>query len=59
MKHSNSSDENRCISKDIQKVLKYFKVVQAKKSIWRMPWHWEPMKDVTSCEKLRGAANKL
>ena len=24
MKHSNSSDENRCISKDIQKVLKYF-----------------------------------
>ena len=33
-------------------------VVQAKKSIWRMPWHWEPKKDVTSCEKLRGAANK-
>ena len=59
MKHSNSSDENRCISKDIQKVLKYFVVVQAKKSIWRMPWHWEPTKDVTSCEKLRGAANKL
>ena len=24
-----------------------------------MPWHQEPMKDVTSCEKLRGAANKL
>ena len=23
-----------------------------------MPWHWEPMKDVTSCEKLRGAANR-
>ena len=31
----------------------YTKVVQAKKSIWRMPWHWEPMKDVTSCDKLR------
>ena len=29
------------------------KVVQAKKSIWRMPWHWEPKKDVTSCDKLR------
>ena len=29
------------------------KVVQAKKSIWRMPWHWEPKKDVTSCEKPR------
>ena len=23
-----------------------------------MPWHQEPMKDVTSCDKLRGAANK-
>ena len=23
-----------------------------------MPWHREPKKDVTSCEKLRGAANK-
>ena len=35
------------------------KVVQANKSIWRMPWHWEPKKDVTSCDKLRGAAYKL
>ena len=32
---------------------------QAKKGAGRMPWHQEPMKDVTSCEKLRGAANKL
>ena len=24
-----------------------------------MPWHQEPMKDVISCEKLRGAANEL
>ena len=23
-----------------------------------MPWHQEPMKDVTSCDKPRGAANK-
>ena len=23
-----------------------------------MPWHQEPMKDVISCEKLRGAANE-
>ena len=22
-----------------------------------MPWHWEPMKDVTSCDKLRGGAH--
>ena len=26
---------------------------QAKKSVGRMPWHQEPMKDVISCEKLR------
>ena len=24
-----------------------------------MPWHQTPKKDVTSCEKLRGVANKL
>ena len=27
------------------------------KSVGWMPWHWEPMKDVISCEKLRGGAN--
>ena len=32
---------------------------QANKSARGMPWHQEPMKDVISCEKLRGAANKL
>ena len=32
---------------------------QATKSTGRMPWHWEPMKDVVSCDKLRGAANRL
>ena len=26
---------------------------QANKGTRRMPWHWEPKKDVTSCEKLR------
>ena len=26
---------------------------QVRKSIRRMPWHWEPKKDVISCEKLR------
>ena len=30
---------------------------QVKKSTGRMPWHWEPMKDVTSCDKLRAGAN--
>ncbi len=23
-----------------------------------MPWHWEPMKDVVSCEKLRLVASR-
>ena len=32
---------------------------QANKSARGMPWHQEPMKDVTSCDKLRGAAHEL
>ena len=32
---------------------------QAKQSARGMPWHQEPMKDVISCDKLRGAANEL
>ena len=24
-----------------------------------MPWHWEPMKDVVSCDKLRGLASMI
>ena len=31
--------------------------VQAKKSTRGMPGHWEPKKDVISCEKLRLGAN--
>ena len=30
---------------------------QAKKSARGMPWHQEPKKDVTSCDKPRGGAN--
>ena len=41
------------------KVIDQEKEVQANKSIRWMPWHQEPMKDVTSCDKLRLAANKL
>ena len=29
------------------------------KSVWRMPWLSEAMKDVVSCDKLRGGANNL
>ena len=32
---------------------------QATKGAWRMPRHRQPKKDVDSCEKLRGAANRL
>ena len=32
---------------------------QAKECAWRMPWHQEPKKDVASCEKLRGTANRF
>ena len=31
---------------------------QANKSVWWMPWHQAPKKDVISCEKPRGVANK-
>ena len=40
-------------SENQKRQIKLLKVVQAKKSIWRMPWHWEPTKDVTSCDKPR------
>ena len=29
------------------------------KGAWWMPWHEQAMKDVISCDKPRGAANKL
>ena len=32
---------------------------KAKKSAGRMPWHWEPKKDVINCDKLRGAVSTL
>ena len=37
----------------------WFRRGQAIKSARGMPWHQEPMKDVISCDKLRGAANEL
>ena len=32
---------------------------QANKGAGRMPWHWEPTKDVISCDKLRLEAHIL
>ena len=51
--HSNSSKER---TEDLRD--RILQEVQAKKSIKGMPWHQEPTKDVTSCDKPRGAANK-
>ena len=30
---------------------------KVRKGAWRMPWVLEAMKDVISCDKLRGSAN--
>ena len=47
------------LKKTISKVkTKDEKLGQVTKSVGRMPWHLEPMKDAVSCEKLRRAANK-
>ena len=48
-----------CETHVIEKRTDIKRKVQAKKSARRMPWHWEPKKDAISCDKLRGAANKL
>jgi hypothetical protein len=32
---------------------------QDRKGLGRMPWHWEPMKDVANYEKLRGGVSSL
>ena len=45
-------------AKDVTLYIENQKTDQAKKSAGWMPWHQEPTKDVISCEKLRGAANK-
>ena len=34
-------------------------IIQARKSIWWMPWHKEAKKDVIDCDKLGLAVNKL
>ena len=46
-----------CIIHDLKRTAKAVLRGQADKSARGMPWHQEPMKDVTSCDKLRGAAH--
>ena len=40
-------------SPKILPTLRQVLIGQVRKSIRRMPWHRKPMKDVTSCDKLR------
>ena len=40
---------------DVQNTINFFK---ASKGVWWMPRVYEAMKDVVSCDKLRGAAHK-
>ena len=53
LKQFKKNEENQVIGNTITD-----RKVQANKSIRRMPWHQEPTKDVISCDKLRGVANK-
>ena len=46
-----------CIIHKRERAKSKFSIGQAKKSARGMPWHQEPTKDVTSCDKLRGGAN--
>ena len=48
-----------CIIHNENKRKALFSIGQANKSARGMPWHQEPTKDVTSCDKLRGGANIL
>ena len=63
----NPNNYLRSSSKRVENFLKDFrkkdkgeqKAVQAKKSVRWMPWHWEPMKDVITCDKSRWGGNNL
>ena len=54
-----------CMRKNMKKVhvwslsLRMDKTIKCDKGISWMPWHVEAMKDVTLCDKLRGAGSKL
>ena len=44
---------------DLEKKNTSKKFEKVTKSAWGMPWLSEAMKDVISCDKLRGGANNL
>ena len=53
--------ESRSLGVGIRKRKRYTskKFEKVTKSAWGMPWLSEAMKDVISCDKLRGGANNL
>ena len=55
----NEAEEEKSDSRAIIQRTKGFEHKgQAKKGAGRMPWHWEPMKDVVNCDKLRGVVSR-
>ena len=48
--YNKQKDAILCVSSS-----KFFKAI---KGVWWMPWLWEAMKDVVSCDKLGGTAHK-
>ena len=56
----NEAEEEKSDSRAIIQRTKGFEHKgQAKKGAGRMPWHWEPTKDVASYDKPRGVASRL
>ena len=54
MRQRRGVEENLTIVKKVLRITRTQAVNgQVNKSIRGMPWHWEPKKDVISCEKLR------
>ena len=50
--------DSSAIKQSLFKKREQSEAVQAKKSIRWMPWHREPKKDATTCDKLRLVGNK-
>ena len=55
---ANVSGSNPLISR-LKNENNEFCLIQKNKGLWWIPWHSEAMKDVVTCDKLRGAGNKL
>ena len=56
---ANVSGSSPLISTIMLKNNNIYCLIQEIKGIWWIPWHSEAMKDAVTCDKLRGAGNKL